>query len=153
MCIKFYVTAELFTSIDPLAYYLLLLLLLLLHVNTCQPVPIRLLRERTPGISGTGYLLVGCLSRHPNVSVKTLRETQSNNPNQWPVLISFSSTMGLLVERAPLPLRRRSNIKCSHAVVRECCHVRTTTKVLGEWQNLTPPAIPKPLKRSSPKFE
>jgi len=46
------------------------------------------------------FLWAGCSSSHSTVSVKTLKWTQSTNPNQWPSLISFSSTAGLLMEEA-----------------------------------------------------
>jgi len=60
-------------------------------------------------ISETGLLQAGCPSRHPTISVKAVKGTQSSNPNQWPGLILSSSTTELLMEGALLPLCRVSD--------------------------------------------
>ena len=45
-----------------------------------------------------------CLFCHPAISVRAWKEMQRINSNQWPCLILSSSTTGLLMEQALLPL-------------------------------------------------
>jgi len=54
-------------------------------------------------------LRAGFPSSHRTTSIKALKVTQSTNSNQWPGLILSSSTTGLLMEEALLPLYRLSN--------------------------------------------
>jgi len=85
------------------------------------------------------YEPAGCPLCHPTNSVKTLKETQSNDPNQWPGYVVSSSTAGLLTEGLLLPLRRVSvvstvalyhdlhawvfGVKLSHEDIVECLRV------------------------------
>ena len=69
-------------------------------------------RRQSLGISGTGFTgHVTFLS--PSQLYKTMMETQSTDPNQWPGLIISSSTTGLLKEEVLLPLRWFSNASTS----------------------------------------
>jgi len=68
--------------------------------------PPRPLLEESLRISGMGFLWVGYPSCHPTNSVKTLKGTQSTDPNHWPGLILSSSTTRLLTEATLIPLHQ-----------------------------------------------
>jgi len=40
--------------------------------------------QKPPSITGPEFLRAECPSRHPTISFKPLKETQSTDPNQWP---------------------------------------------------------------------
>ena len=50
------------------------------------------------------FLRARCPSYHPTISVKSSKETQTTDPNQWPGLILSSSATRHLTDGAPLPL-------------------------------------------------
>ena len=155
MCIKFYVTAELFTSIDPLAYY---------FYNCyccCYCCYIWTLVSRFPSAC-SGREPLGLVERGIYWS-DVFPATQTSLLRHWGKHGAITLTNGMSSSLFHPPwdswwkgyrsLYAGFPTSRTRTVVRECWIVRTTTKVFGEWQSLTPPVIAKPLKRSSPKFE